>query len=181
MGMRVESVGAGQAAEHLAELIWVLQDAVDDGASIGFLAPLMTSDAAEYWQSVFPAVAAGTRVLFVARDGDGRIVGTAQLALEARANGRHRAEVGKVIVHRQSRRQGIGRALMLAVEDHARRLGRTTLVLDTRAGDPSEALYAGVGYRRAGVIPAYARSSNGALDACAFYYRLLEGDDRDSG
>ena len=62
---------------------------------------------------------------------------------------------------------------MLAVEEHARRLGRTTLVLDTRQGDPSERLYASVGYRLAGAIPAYAKSADGALDPSAFYYRLL--------
>ncbi len=61
---------------------------------------------------------------------------------------------------------------MLAIEERARRLGRTTLVLDTRRGDPSEALYASVGYTLAGVIPRYARSANGALDPSAFYYRL---------
>ena len=63
--------------------------------------------------------------------------------------------------------------LMRAVEDRARQAGRTTLVLDTRQGDPSERLYAAMGYRRAGVIPAYARSANGTLHATAFYYKLL--------
>ena len=61
----------------------------------------------------------------------------------------------------------------MAVEDEARRLGQTTLVPDTRQGDPSEGLYVGVGYRCAGVIPRYAKSATGLLDASAFYYKLL--------
>jgi acetyltransferase len=181
MGVRIDTLGAAEAAARLGELIFLLQDAVQDGASLGFLAPLATSEATEYWDSVIRAVGLGSRLLLVACDaGDGRLIGTAQLALESRPNGRHRAEVAKVIVLREARRQGIGRALLLATEEHARRLGRSTLVLDTRCGDPSERLYLSVGYRLAGVIPRYARSSDGALDASAFYYRLLEGDDRDS-
>src|SRR5204863_8169810 len=92
------------------------------------------------------------------RGAGGALLGTAQLDLCTRPNGRHRAEVVKVIVHTKARRRGIGRALMLALEDEARRQGRGTLVLDTRRGDPAERLYAGVGYTLAGVIPAYARS-----------------------
>ena len=80
----------------------------------------------------------------------------------------------KLMVHTRARRRGIGRALMLAAETEARRRGRTTLVLDTRRGDPSEALYLSLGWTLAGIIPRYARSADGALDATAFYYRLLE-------
>jgi acetyltransferase len=62
---------------------------------------------------------------------------------------------------------------MLALEAHARRLGRTTLILDTRQGDPSETLYRSVGWTFAGAIPRYARSATGALDATALYFKLL--------
>ena len=80
------------------------------------------------------------------------------------------------MVHTQARRQGIGRALLRAVEAEARRRGRTTLVLDTRRGDRAERLYAGVGWTLAGLIPNYARSADGRLDPSAVYYKLLEGD-----
>jgi ribosomal protein S18 acetylase RimI-like enzyme len=147
---------------------------VDGGASVGWLPPLGTDEADAYWRTVEAAVAAGTRVLLAARDGEGALVGSAQLALETRPNGRHRAEVTKVMVLGAARRRGIGRALMDALAAQARRCGRTTLVLDTRAGDASERLYAVTGWTRAGTIPEYARSAGGALDASAFYYRLLE-------
>src|SRR5262249_50202957 len=90
------------------------------------------------------------------------------------ANARHRAEVVRLMVHRRARRQGLGRALMLAIEAEARRLGRTTLVLDTREGDPSEGLYRYLGWTLAGTIPRYARSARGTLDAPAISFGLLD-------
>jgi ribosomal protein S18 acetylase RimI-like enzyme len=176
----IESLSAEGAARHRAQLSALLRDAVDSGASVGFLPPLAEAEADAYWRGVVAAVREGSCLLLVARDAEGgadapggEIVGTAQLLLATRPNARHRAEVAKVIVHTKARRHGIGRALMLAVEEHARRLRRTTLVLDTRQGDPSERLYTSVGYRFAGAIPAYAESAAGALDPSAFYYRLL--------
>jgi acetyltransferase len=152
----------------------VLTDSVDGGASVGFLPPLDTGEAGRYWQGVEAAIEKGSRRLWVAREANGALTGTVQLDLETRPNGSHRAEVMKLMVHSLRRRRGLGRALMQAAEQDARRLGRTTLVLDTRAGDPSEPLYRSMGWVRAGVIPRYARSAGGALDPTAFYYKLLD-------
>ena len=88
-------------------------------------------------------------------------------------NAKHRAEVMKLMVHRRARGQGIGRALMLGLEEEARRVGRTLLVLDTRAGDAAERLYARLGYTRVGVIPRYARSASGSLDDTVYFYREI--------
>jgi GNAT superfamily N-acetyltransferase len=170
----VEACTPESAWKYRTALVDILVDAVDGGASLGFLPPLTRSEAAAYWRTVTEAVSDGTRVLLVARDDGSEVVGTGQLALETRANGRHRAEVMKVMVHRRARRRGAGRALMLALEQHARRLRRTTLVLDTRQGDPSERLYARAGWTLAGAVPQYAVSAGGRLDAGAFYYKLLD-------
>lgn len=62
---------------------------------------------------------------------------------------------------------------MTAVEEIARQEGRRLLVLDTRLGDDAERLYARMGYRRVGVIPRFARSSTGMLDATVIFYRDL--------
>ena len=169
----VEGLDAGRAARELRALVGLLKDAVDSGASVGFLPPLAEADGEKYWRGVIAEVRDRSCVLLGAREADGALVGTAQLLLAMRPNGSHRAEVAKVIVHTKARRRGIGRALMLALEVRARELGRTTLVLDTRRGDPSERLYTSVGYTLAGVIPRYARSGSGALDPSAFYYRVL--------
>jgi ribosomal protein S18 acetylase RimI-like enzyme len=173
MPVAIEVLGAAAAARERGALVALLKDAVDSGASIGFLPPLADVEAEAYWGDVVEAVRDGSCVLLGAREPHGTLVGTAQLVLATRPNGSHRAEVAKVIVHTKARRRGIGRALMLAIEERARGLGRTTLVLDTRRGDPSERLYTSVGYTLVGVIPRYARSADGALDPSAFYYRLL--------
>jgi ribosomal protein S18 acetylase RimI-like enzyme len=167
---------AEQAEGMLNDLTHLLQDVVEDGASIGFLPPLAASEARAYWQTSIAGVAQEERLLFVAHH-DNELVGSAQLALETRRNGDHRAEVQKLMVHTAFRRRGIGRQLMLAVEEAARSAGRSLLVLDTRRGDASEMLYQSLGYIMAGVIPQYARSANGELDDTVFFYKLLPQSD----
>jgi ribosomal protein S18 acetylase RimI-like enzyme len=173
-GVTIEAMDATAVAASMSGLVELLKDVVDDGGSIGFLPPLDRGEARAYWGSVADALGRSARVMLVARDEAG-IAGSAQLDVEARPNGRHRAEVTKVMVATRARRQGIGRALMIAIEAEARAHRRTTLVLDTRRGDPSERLYTSLGWQLAGVIPRYARSANGALDPTAFYFKLLEG------
>lgn len=160
------------APVEMEALVVLLIDAVDSGASVGFLAPLSASDARAYWAGVAAAVAAGSQRLFVARQA-GRLVGSVQLELALRANGRHRAEVQKLFVLRSARGQGVARRLMATLEDDARAQQRTLLVLDTRPGDAAEQLYRRLGYVFAGTIPAYALSSRGTLDATAYYYKRL--------
>jgi acetyltransferase len=161
-----------QATDLLPALIPLLQDVVDAGASIGFLPPLSSAEAAAYWQKVIAELPDGHRLLFGAWV-DGVLVGSAQLALESRRNGDHRGEVQKVMVHPNQRRRGIGRALMMAVEAAARQAERTLLVLDTRQGDAGELLYRRLGYVQAGIIPHYARNGDGGFDNTVLYYRLL--------
>jgi GNAT superfamily N-acetyltransferase len=172
--LTIESLTAAGVTAHRPALAALLRDAVDSGASVGFLPPLGETEAAAYWDTVSAALGDGSRVVLAALDPALGLVGSGQLDLAMRANARHRAEVSKVMVHRRARRRGVGRALMLALEAHARRLGRTTLVLDTRQGDPSEALYRDIGWTFAGAIPCYARSATGSLDATALYFKLLD-------
>ncbi len=162
---------ADAAAQHLA-LAALLRDAVAAGASVGFVLPLPEPVVTNYWQSVIADVAAGDRVLLVATL-DGQVVGTVQLALVAKPNAAHRAEVQKLLVHTAARRQGVARALLAAVEQQAAAHGRTLLVLDTRAGDPAAALYRSAGYVAIGVIPDYARSPDGRLEGAEFFYKQL--------
>lgn len=154
------------------ELIHLLLDAVQSGASVGFLPPLSEEEARDYWQAVFAEMAGGSHVLLLAREA-GQIVGSVQLVLATKANARHRAEVQKLFVLQAQRRRGTGRALMLAVEQVAREHERTLLVLDTRQGDAAEQLYRSLGYSEAGVIPHYARGASGVLEATVVFYKSL--------
>ncbi|MCA8831852.1 GNAT family N-acetyltransferase [Hymenobacter pini] len=172
MPLTIRYVAATEFAHDQSGLIELLRDAVDAGASVGFLPPLPTAEGQAYWQEVGTAVAAGTTLLLVAEN-DGQLVGTVQLVLATKPNGLHRAEVSKLLVHSSAQRRGIGRQLMLAVEKLARQHNRSTLVLDTLQGAGSELLYQGLGYTAAGAIPAFARVPSGALEPTVVYYKLL--------
>ncbi|HLA45215.1 MAG TPA: GNAT family N-acetyltransferase, partial [Aggregatilineales bacterium] len=161
--------------EHVTALVAILRDSVDNGASVGFLPPLALDDAREYWEKVIADMETGSRLMLGAFL-DGRLVGTVQLELVMRFNGLHRAEVQKLLVHTDFRRQGIGAKLLMVLEAEAKAIGRTVLVLDTRKGDAAEHLYRNSGYTTAGEIPQYARSANGKLEATVFFYRLLEAE-----
>jgi ribosomal protein S18 acetylase RimI-like enzyme len=161
-------------ARMLADL---LMACVHGGASLGYLAPLDASEAETYWQKVMGEHALSLRRIFIARAaGTGEIVGTGQLAFEARPNGRHRAEVQKLLVHPACRRRGLASRLMAAIEAEAAARKLRLLFLDTSCGPGgATAFYEKLGYRLAGGIPEYARDPDGALAANAIYYKLLPG------
>lgn len=170
---RIESLTAHQARRYLDSLTDLLRDAVQSGASVGFLQPLDASEAHAYWEGVLSALSSGERVLLVALDGDS-VLGFVQVSLVAWPSQRHRAEVMKLLVSSVARRRGIGSALMRSAESDALGRGRTLLVLDTRRGDDAERLYAKLGYETAGVIPRYAASpSGGSLDDVVYIYTEL--------
>jgi len=152
----IERLDAPGCTAHLDDLQGLLGACVAQGASVGFILPLAEAASRGFWtDSVLPGVARGTRLLFVARH-QGRVVGSVQLLLDTPANQPHRAEVAKLLVHPQHRRQGMARALMQALEAAARAQGRELLTLDTRSDDHAEPLYLSLGYQVAGRIPGYA-------------------------
>ncbi|MGF3024785.1 N-acetyltransferase family protein [Methylobacterium aquaticum] len=162
-----------EAAEAaLPDLAALLLACVRDGASIGFLLPFSLPEAEAFWRDGLPALESGARRLLVARE-DGRIVGSTQVGLAAPPNGRHRAEITKVLVHPQARRRGLGRALMREAEAVAAAEGRSLLILDTRTDDAGEALYRSLGYVVTGVVPDYACSPTGVREACTFMHKRL--------
>jgi acetyltransferase len=169
---QIERLTEQQARAVLPQLVALLQDVVQDGASVGFLRPLASEAAEQFWLDVIHEVGQGSRILLVARR-NGRIVGTVQLGLCQKQNGAHRAEVQKLMVHTAWRGQGIARALMSAIEAQARAASRSLLCLDTEAGTPSQALYERSGWIRVGEIPDYACSREGELHRVAFFYRNL--------
>lgn len=160
------------------ELATLLIDAVASGASVGFVDVPSTNEANAYWDSVFQEVEDGTRLVLLASE-QGRIVGSVQLAFTWKCNGNHRGEVQKLLIHTSCRRRGIGTALMVAIEDEAIARKRHLLILDTIANCPAHHLYEKLGYIRAGVIPGFARSTKGALQTTAIYYRDLRDADAD--
>lgn len=168
----IKVLSAGEAVQHFASLTELVIDAVESGASIGFLPPLERTEAEAYWGTVIAAMREGHRELLAVVE-DGQVLGAVQLFCETRANGRHRAEAGKLFVHRRARRRGLARALMGALEEAAVARGITLLLMDTRKGGEAEAMCEALGYTRWGEVPDYARSGNGELHTTVFYYRRI--------
>ncbi len=166
-------VGAQEGAECIEALADVLVDCVEGGACVGFLRPLARQKAVSFWRGVIEGVARGERVLLVAQNRSGRIVGTVQMITRAPENQRHRADVAKMLVRRDARRRGIGRRLMAALDEAARQEGKALLVLDTATGGDAERLYERAGWQRVGVIPKYALTPGGEYVAATFFFKPL--------
>lgn len=170
--MNIEALEPASYHDAIGKLGALLKDAVDGGASVNFLSGVTPAEATAWWAARSAGVVAGTITVFVARDGD-RIVGSTLLERSRNPNSPHRAEIGKVIVHRSARRQGLGRALMHAAEECARSEGRWMLVLDTVTGSPAAALYESLGWQTVGTIPDYALNTAGTPEAATYYYKDL--------
>jgi ribosomal protein S18 acetylase RimI-like enzyme len=166
--------GAATLDRDLDALAGVLRAVVYDGAGVSFVVPFSLDESRRFWvEQVLPGVRAATRRVLVARLDD-RIVGTVQIDLATPPNQQHRAEVLKLLVHPDARRQGIARALMVALEPIAEASGRTLLTLDTWTGGPAEALYRSLGYQVVGVIPRFARPSTTTdLEPTTIMYKEL--------
>jgi acetyltransferase len=154
-------------------LIELLRDSVEGGASVGFLAPLKRELAEAFWNDMLREAETSQRVILLATTEDGEVAGSVQLSLVQKENGRHRAEVQKLLVHSHYRNQGLGRRLMDAIELEARQRGITLLVLDTIEGERAEQLYLKLGYVRLGEIPNFASFPNGRLWATVIFYKEL--------
>ncbi len=154
-------------------LIELLHDSVEGGASVGFLAPLKREMADAFWRDMLREAESLYGVILVVTTEQGEVAGSVQLALGQKENGRHRAEVQKLLVHSRYRNRGLGRHLMEAIEYEAQQRGITLLVLDTIEGELAEQLYLKLGYVRVGEIPNYASFPDGRLWATVIFYKQI--------
>jgi GNAT superfamily N-acetyltransferase len=160
----------------------LLVDAVEGGASVNFVAGVTEDEASAWWRARMADVADGTTTVFVATSpsgnapDSGEIVGSTLLIRSRNPNAPHRAEIGKVIVHRSSRRRGVGHALMDAAEGRARADGRWLLILDTQAGSAADALYRSMGWQELGTMPNHAYRADGVLAPTTWFWKDLRGE-----
>jgi GNAT superfamily N-acetyltransferase len=161
-------------SDIIAGLTDVLMDCVEGGASVGFMQPLPRAQAEKFWRGLAYDVALGRRIILVAEDEDGAIVGTVQAIVNQPDNQPHRADIAKMLVHRKLRRQGLATLLMKAIESAAASAGKTLLVLDTVTGGDAERLYTKLGWQLCGHIPDYALWPNGGLCSTSIFYKRLQ-------
>lgn len=171
--MKIRRLTPENVSASVPGLADLLVDCVTGGASVGFMEPMTAAKAAGFWESVAADVAERQRVVLVAEEDDGRIVGTVQLVLSVPENQDHRADVAKMLVRRDVRRRGIAQQLMHAIETIAREEGRSVLVLDTVTGSDAERLYQRAGWHRVGDVPNFARMPDGPFCSTTYYYKQL--------
>lgn len=169
-GILVERVTAESAEADASALSAVLAETVEGGASVGWIVPPSPEEATAWWRALFADAGATT---WVAREPDGRTVGTITLLRSPKPNGPHRGEVVKLMVHPAARGRGVAPALMAALERHAQQTGLTLLVLDTETGSLAETLYRRWGWSAVGSIPDFAVSPSGVLGGTTIMYKRL--------
>jgi GNAT superfamily N-acetyltransferase len=174
-GPLIERLALPAREADVHDLAEVLVDAVASGAAVSFLSPLDAEAARAWWRSTL-ANRHPKAVFLVARESspNGRIIGTAQLQPAWAPNQPHRAEVCKVIVHRDARGRGVGQRLMESLDDAAREAGFTLLTLDAKGGGAAERLYERLGWVRVGAIPRFALDPDArAFHATVIFYREI--------
>ena len=172
MTLTVERLTIAEFDQTLKGLLTLLKDAVNSGASLGYVAESPISDYKYFWQKEFRDVEAGLTTILIARKQE-HLVGVVCLSEVGKANQNHRAEVRKLLVVFDQQNQGIATALMAEVESAARAAGKSLLTLDTESNSAADYLYQKLGWQKYGVIPRYAASPDGILLECSFYFKEL--------
>jgi len=172
----IEALAHPISERELHALANLLIDAVDSGAAVSFLAPLTLERSLEWWRQTITKLSTdnSSPTILVARDASANIVGSVQVHPAWAPNQPHRGDVGKLLVHRSARGTGLGRALMLRVEQVAREKGLTLLTLDCKSGGVAEHLYRSLHWIHAGTIPKYALDPDGkAFHATEVFYKSI--------
>jgi GNAT superfamily N-acetyltransferase len=170
--VEIVELGPADVQSSLEELAQLLLEAHAAGAALGLASPLTLERARLVWAETADRLEPGERVLLAARV-DGRVAGTVAVSRAWVENGRHRAEVQRLVVGSAFRGRGIGRALLDAAVARAGELGLRVLWLTTHEDGVADGFYERCGWTRVGVIPAYAVLPDGSLGGNAFYYREL--------
>lgn len=168
----IESLDIAAASSAVGRLAAILIACVDGGAPVAFLPPLSHDKARRFWLRVASDVGTGRRVL-VAAWRNGVLSAAGMLDLATPEDQPHRTEVQKILVDPASRRAGLGRLVLRALEQEAVGHGRTLLTLGTREGDAGEALCRSAGWREAGRIPGYALAADGTEQGTVFLWKRL--------
>ena len=101
----------------LTGLSVILEQCVQQQASIGFVFPFGIEEATHYWlNNVLEKIKTEKIVLFIARIDD-IVVGTVQLDIGMPDNQQHRADVAKLLVHPLYQRKGIAKIFNVSARE----------------------------------------------------------------
>lgn len=145
----VRSAGFGTAAHR------ILAELVRAGAALGWVDPPARAEVAELLERVLAAARAGDGALRAAYLGP-RLVGLGYWLRYARPTHRPHADLEKIAVDAAAQGHGVGRRLVAALLDDARRAGVEVLTLDARGdNEPALRLYRSLGFTEYGRLPRF--------------------------
>jgi GNAT superfamily N-acetyltransferase len=168
----IEALDVAAATSAVGGLAGILIACVAEGASVSYLPSLMPDTANAFWQRAAMEVGTGKRVI-VAAWRHGALVGTGMLNLATAETQSHLGVVQTILVDPGSRRAGLGRRILRALEAAAVLQGRSLLTLDSRAGDASEGLCRAEGWREAGRIPGFVKDADGTAHPTIFFWKEI--------
>jgi len=170
--MKIVLLNAATLPVYRQELAHLLNDAIAQGAALGFPHEVAQQEAEDFFHDLRPAMSTNQLLLWIARDEHG-LVGTVQLDLTPAATSQQEGTVSTLLVHAKARRQGVGKLLMRELEKTAFNLRKGVLSLDIEAGTPAEAFYRAQGYSCSGKRPTQYTSSSSHPDREMVYYKRL--------
>ena len=159
------------SGSELDDLCEATESAITEGGGFGWLKPPPRQVLENYWKGV---LLVPERRLVVGRL-DGVVAGSAQLSRAPRNNEAQAfaAQLTGMFVAPWARGRGLGRKMVELVEATAQELGVEVLNLDVRDTQAAAIhLFEGLGYRRWGRHPAYARV-NGKIVSGHFLWKPL--------
>lgn len=174
--LRIATYGGENLSEDLSlHLVQLLAEVIADGGSMGFFADVTTTELNKFWASEFSKVRSGVNVLVCAMDTEDICVAAGILTFETKENGRHRADVRKLMTHPQYRHMGIASQILARLEAIASERGVRLLSLRTKEGSAASVLYSRMGWTLMGSVPNYAVGPNRSLHSVSFYYKEMAG------
>ena len=159
------------STEVRKSLINLLKDAVANNYSVGFMHDSTEADFEKFWLDEI-AKCDSQNAIFLALAGD-QVLGSVIVTRELRANGRHRAELRKLLVHSKAQKMGIGTALEKLATNFAKDIGLKLLYLDSATSYLIEGVYEKWGWTKSGEIPNFAKNPDGSLVSTWFFYKIL--------
>lgn len=168
------------SATTRAEVAGMLQQAVAEGAALGWLDPPSDGEVEQLLADIRDGLATGASGVAVQHI-DGRVVGFGYWRRYARATHTPQADLERVVVAAGHRGSGLGRQLVRALVGQARVAGVEVLTLDVR-GDNHGAmtLYQDEGFTTYGVLPGFVAVGEQRFDKVLMQQRL-NGDQRPAG
>lgn len=152
----------------LGAILAITNDAISNGTALWTTTPA-TLEARRAWAA--ERTGQGFPVLVAERQGS--VQGFGSYGPFRPHEGYHHTVEHSLYVRAEARGSGVGRALLAALVEHARRAGKHVMVGGIEAGNAASiALHAGAGFSAAATLPEVGRKFDRWLDL-VFMYKLL--------